>query len=63
MSSDKDDTKTEDPVLAYALATGALLAAACIMCLILMCCAKWLVLINVTDVSCYYYWVCYLFQS
>lgn len=31
----------ESPVVAYILATVALLVAACLMCLCLMCCAKW----------------------
>lgn len=35
------DDSNEDPVVAYALATGALLAAASLMCVVLMCCAKW----------------------
>ncbi|XP_019859596.1 PREDICTED: RING finger protein 24-like [Amphimedon queenslandica] len=34
------DRDSESPILAYVLATGTLLAAACLMCLCLMCCAK-----------------------
>lgn len=36
-----DENQGESPVVAYVLATGTLLVAACFMCLCLMCCAKW----------------------
>ena len=35
------DDAEGSPVVAYALATSALLFAACLMCICFMCCAKW----------------------
>ena len=48
--------KNHSPVVAYALATSALLLAALLMCLCLLCCAKWYE--YVVKICCLIYCVC-----